>query len=175
MDSLGFEPRAPRMLSGSDTTSPRALADTQHWCKEQAWLGPCPTHMPLARLQAGTHFACTYDSLSFAKTTIEDHIHVLLKIVFVWLIALLCCFVDCTYTGSLFQWYSCSLDTCQTHLITVRMSAACGFMELAGLAQLDDQNTHSRPEQLPQPAIQSQLVDRKMRFASYSFGWPAIC
>ena len=26
MDSLGFEPRAPRMLSGCDTTTPRALA-----------------------------------------------------------------------------------------------------------------------------------------------------
>ena len=30
MDTLGIEPRASRMLSGCDTTTPRALAVTQH-------------------------------------------------------------------------------------------------------------------------------------------------
>ena len=39
------------------------------------------------------------------------------------------------------------------------MSATCGFMELAGLAQLDDQNTHSRPEQFLTKALHSQFVD----------------
>jgi len=32
-------------------------------------------------------------------------------------------------------------------------------MELAGLAQLDDQNTHSRPEQLPtKPGIHKLMI-----------------
>ena len=85
---------------------------------------------------------------------------VLLIVLFVWVIAWHVFLVDCTYTGSLFQWYSCSLDTCQTHLITVRMSATCGFMELAGLAQLDDQNSHSKPEQFLTTASHSQFVDK---------------
>jgi hypothetical protein len=33
-------------------------------------------------------------------------------------------------------------------------------MELAGLAQLDDQNSHSRPEQFLTTASHSQFVDK---------------
>jgi hypothetical protein len=40
------------------------------------------------------------------------------------------------------------------------MSARCGFMELAWLAQLDDQSTHSRPEQFLTKASHSQFVDK---------------
>jgi|APFre7841882630_1041343.scaffolds.fasta_scaffold101965_1 hypothetical protein len=78
-------------------------------------------------------------------------------------------FVDCTYTGSLFQWYSCSLDTCQTHLITVRMSATCGFMELAGFAQLDDQYAHSRPERLLDQQMWHSCFGDKTFATAFSF------
>ena len=35
MDTLGIEPRASRMLSGCDTTTPRALGGPQ--CKSRGW------------------------------------------------------------------------------------------------------------------------------------------